>query len=338
MNAYRLVAGAGIEGLRQVEVAQRALDALEVRVALSAAALNFRDLAIARGHYGGMGDQPVVPLSDGVGRVVEVGDAVTRFAVGDRVIASFWPAWIDGESSPAKTSASFGAQLDGTLARSMVAAESALVRAPDGLADAAAAAVACAGVTAWNALFVQGRLQPGASVLILGTGSVALWALQIGEAAGLRAIITSSSNDKLARAERLGAQGLVNYRETPEWQDEVLRLTGGEGVDLVLEVGGQDTLTRSLAAVRFGGRVVTIGGLSGWGEARLLPGALVGGNKTLAGIMVGSRRMTEDLVRFIDTTGLVPEVDGEFPFDEAPRAYERLASGDAFGKVVVALR
>lgn len=220
----------------------------------------------------------------------------------------------------------------------MAVHQEALVRAPTTVGDAAAASIACAGVTAWNALFVQGQLKPGASVLILGTGSVAVWALQLAAAAGLHPIVTSSSDEKLARAEQLGARTLVNYRKTPEWQAQVLKQTGGAGVDLVLEVGGQDTLSRSLEAVRFGGRIVVIGGLSGWGEARLSPGTFVGGNKTVGGIMVGSRRMTEDLVRFIDTARIDPVIDTEFTFDEAPRAYERLASGEAFGKVVVSMR
>ncbi|WP_431257253.1 zinc-dependent alcohol dehydrogenase family protein [Roseateles chitinivorans] len=338
MKAYRLVPGAGIAGLRQEQVPERPLGAFDVRVALHAAALNARDLAIARGQYGGLTGDAITPLSDGVGTVVAVGPSVTRVAVGDHVIATFWPDWIDGEGTRESQVRSFGAQLDGTLAEQLVAPETALVHAPARLSDAGAASIACAGVTAWNALFVQGGLRPGASVLILGTGSVATWALQLAKAAGLHAIVTSSSNGKLAEAERLGARGVVNYAEHAEWQDEVLRLTGGEGVDLVLEVGGQDTLARSLAAVRFGGRVVVIGGVSGWGDVKLSPGALVGGKKTLGGLMVGSRRMTEDLVRFIDTTGLTPVVDSVFPYAEATNAYERLASGSAFGKVVVSLK
>ncbi|WP_345791221.1 NAD(P)-dependent alcohol dehydrogenase [Burkholderia sp. Cy-637] len=335
MQAYRLQAGTGPAGLHRVELPQQALGHAEVRIEMRAASLNARDLAFARGQIGDAPDRAVVPLSDGVGTIVEVGAAVTRFAVGERVIPAFWPRWIDGEISPAKAGISFGVHLDGALAEFMVAPEDALARAPQSLADAQAASLACAGVTAWNALFVEGGLKPGSSVLLLGTGSVSIWALQLAVAAGLHPIITSSSDAKLARAGELGARGLVNYRTRPEWQDEVLALTQGRGVDLVLDVGGQDTLGRSLSAVRFGGRVVVIGGLSGWGEVRLSPGAFVGGTKALAGIMVGSRSMTEDLVGFVDEKGIVPVIDSEFGFAEARQAYERLASGEAFGKVAV---
>ena len=338
MKSYRLLAGAGIAGLRQVDIVTQPLGAHEVRIEMRAAALNFRDLAFARGQYGGASTTPLVPLADGIGTVVEVGSEVTRFATGDRVITSYWPHWADGESSPQKTRASFGVQLDGTLTEVMVSTQDALVHAPTTVGDAAAASIGCAGVTAWNALFIKGQLKPGATVLILGTGSVAIWALQLAAAAGLRAIVTSSSDAKLTRAGQLGAQGLINYRANPEWQDEALKLTDGAGVDLVLEVGGQDTLVRSLAATRFGGSVIVIGGLSGWGDAKLPPGTFVGGNKTLSGIMVGSRRMTEDLVHFVDTAKLAPVIDNEFPFAEAGRAYERLESGDAFGKIAVRIK
>ena len=335
MQTYRLLSGAGTGGLQQVEAVSKPLDAREVRIEMQASALNFRDLDVAKGQYGSARGTEMVPLSDGVGTIVETGALAKRFARGDRVIPTFWPNWIDGESSPDGASRSFGVEIDGTLTQVMVAPEEALVRAPTTVSGSAAASIACAGVTAWNALFVRGQLKPGSSVLILGTGSVAIWALQLATAAGMKAIVTSSSDDKLQRAEQLGARGLVNYRKNPEWQTEVLAQTQGKGVDLVLEVGGQDTLLRSVAAARFGGRVVVIGGLSGWGGADLSPNLLIGGNKTVEGIMVGSRRMTEDLVRFIDTAKIVPVIDSEFAFAEARDAYERLESGQAFGKVII---
>lgn len=335
MNAYHLMPGAGIANLHRVNIPSRPLGVHEVRVQLHAASLNARDLALAQGQFPIARNTPMVPLSDGVGTVVEVGPAVQRFAVGDRVITNFYEGWFDGECNAQKISRSFGAQIDGTLRKEMAAHEDTLVRAPTGLSDAEAASLTCAAVTAWNALFVQGQLKPGSKVLVPGTGSVALWTVQLAKAAGLHVIVTSSSDDKLARAERLGARGFVNYRKNPEWQAEVLKQTGGAGVDLVLEVGGQETLARSLASTRFGGKVIVIGRVSGWDEARLSPLMLIGGNKTLTGITVGSRRMTEDLVQFIEAERIIPAIDSEFSFEEASRAYERLASGDAFGKVVI---
>ncbi len=337
MKTYTLLSGAGIAGLRLEEKAQQALGEHDVRVLIQAAALNYRDLMFARGQYGEPPDHPIVPLCDGVGEVTEVGASVTRFAPGARVITTFFPKWIEGAGSMQKTAASYGAQIDGTLGEELVAHENGFVRAPIALSDAGAATITCAGVTAWNALFVQGAAKPGASVLILGTGGVAIWALQLATAAGLNTIITSSSDEKLARAQALGARALINYRQTTEWQDEVLRITGGQGVDIVLEVGGEDTLPRSLAATGFGGSVIVIGGLSGFGGANVEPGSLIAGAKKLIGVSVGSRETTEELVRFIEVTGIEPVVDREFAFADARRAYEHLEAGRAFGKVAISL-
>lgn len=185
-----------------------------------------------------------------------------------------------------------------------MAHEEGLVRVPNGLGDAGAASITCAGVTAWNALFVQGAAKPGSTVLILGTGGVAFRALQLASAAGLHPIVTSSGDEKLARAEALGARALASYRRMPEWQDAVLRLTGRQGVDVVLEVGGESTLPRSIAATRFGGSVIVIGGLSGFGDASIEPGSLIAGTKRPAGVFVGSRSTTEDLVRFMEVKDL----------------------------------
>ena len=338
MKAYKLLCGAGIAGLHVEDSTPRPLADHGVRVGMRAAALNFRDLRFARGQSYRPPSHALVPLSDGVGEVTEVGQAVTRFSPGDRVVTAFFPRWTDGDSSPEKIAASYGAQIDGTLCEEMVADEAGLVLAPAGLSDAEAATLTCSGVTAWNALFVQGAPKPGSTILILGTGGVAIWALQLAAAAGMHPIVTSSSDEKLERAKALGARGVVNYREMPEWQDEVLRLTSGRGVDLVLEVGGENTLPRSIAAVRFGGTVVVIGGLSGFGGAKLEPASLIGGAKRLVGISVGSRGMAEDLVRFLDVSGIRPVVDRTFAFADARAAYEHLEAGRALGKVVVGIR
>ena len=336
MKAYELVSGAGAHALRVVERAPRELAAHEVRVKMGAAALNFRDLMIADGQYGITDTTPMVPLSDGAGEVVETGAAVTRVKVGDHVIIGFWPHWQEGEIAPDKLSASFGVQLDGTLADELIADQQALTIAPAGLSAAEAATIACAGVTAWNALFVRGALQPGATVLLLGTGGVSVWALQLAHAAGLRPIVISSSDEKLARARDLGAVGTVNYVKTPEWQAEILRLTGGRGVDLVLEVGGKGTISRSLQATRLGGTVIVMGGRAAGDGEGIEPATLIGGAKTVAGIMVGSRVMQENLVRFIEAKGIRPVIGHVFESGDAIAAYEQVKAG-AFGKVVINL-
>lgn len=333
MKLYEAYAGRGIESLHLVDRATGTLGPHEVRVRLAAAALNYRDLMIIDGNYLPEGEV-VVPLSDGAGQVVDVGTAVTRVKIGDRVIANFWPDWVDGEVAPHKVGRGFGAQLPGTLAEALVVNEEMLTIAPTSLSDREASTVACSGLTAWNALFVRSALKPGATVLLLGTGGVSLWALQLALAARLRPIIISSSDEKLSRARQLGATDTINYVTTPEWQQEVKRLTGGIGVDLVLEVGGQGTMARSIEATRQGGAIVVIGARGGVADSTFEPGKLIAGVKTLAGIMVGSRKMLEDFTRFIDTAGVRPVIDRSFAFDKAKDALRYMKSG-AFGKVVI---
>ena len=338
MKAYQLKSGAGLAGLQLAERPSAVLGTNDIRVRIEAAALNPRDVSFAKGQFYNPPDHAIIPLVDGCGEVVEIGSGVTRFKLGDRVITSYYPRWIDGSISPAKTSVSFGAQIDGTLAEEMTANENDFVAAPTNLDAAAAATLSCAGATAWNALFVAGAAKPGSSVLLLGTGNVSLWALKLAKAAGLFTIITSSQDDKLERARTMGASATVNYRTTPEWQQEVIGLTGGAGVDLVVEVGGENTLARSLKATAFGGTVVVVGRISGSGGASIEPGALIGGAKRLVGITVGSRATLEQLVRFVDVTGIEPVIDRSFPFTEAAAAYEHVQAGQPFGKVVIDMR
>ena len=335
MRAYHLQPGGGIGSVHRVDLPSRPIASDEVRVAMRATSLNYRDLQIVRGGYSQPSAPAVIPLSDGVGEVIEVGSSVQRFTVGDRVLTTFYPRWIEGPITREKTAATHGGGSDGVLAEEQIFAETTVVLAPTDLSDAEAATLTCAGVTAWNALFVQGASRPGTSVLILGTGGVAVWALQLAVAAGLNPIVTSSSDEKLAIARSMGARALVNYRTTPQWEKEVLRATDGEGVDLVIEVGGENTLVKSIEATRPGGRVIVIGGVSGFGGAAIEPHSLILGAKTLAAVTVGSHAMTSDLVRFIAQTNIRPVIAREFAFDDALAAYQYLDAGKAFGKVVV---
>ncbi|RKT13675.1 NADPH:quinone reductase-like Zn-dependent oxidoreductase [Paraburkholderia sp. RAU2J] len=335
MKAWKLKPGAGISGLKRSDATIRSPGPTEVVVRVHAASLNYRDLMYARGDYLGIGDAPLVPLCDGAGEVVETGRDVSRFKPGDRVVNTYFPRWIDGAPAPWKVDGSPGATVDGVLAERFLVDETALAMIPAHLGYEEASTLSCVGVTAWNALFADGGTKPGSTVVLLGTGGVSIFALQLARAAGLRTIITSSSDEKLERAQKLGADETINYRATPEWQNEVLRLTDGVGADIVLEVGERDTLPRSVAATKMGGLVSIIGGVSSFSapELGLLP--VIGGIKRLHGIMVGSRSMLDEVVRLVSTHQIRPVVDHVFGFDDAPAAYKYLESGQHFGKVVV---
>jgi NADPH:quinone reductase-like Zn-dependent oxidoreductase len=297
----------------------------EIAVDLKAASLNYRDLLVAKSA------RDVVPLSDGAGVISSVGDGVEGFAAGDRVVIAFMPGWIDGEFTEAKKASSLGEPgMNGVLTERIVAPASGVVRIPDTMTFEEAATLPCAGVTAWTALFERRPLQPGEIVLLLGTGGVSIFALQLAKKAGARVIITSSSDGKLARAKALGADHVINYRQHPEWEDEVLRLTNGLGVDLAVEVGGPATLSKTLKATRFGGRVSLMGVLTGF-NGPVDTGAILRKRITLQGIFVGSVAMLQALVR----TGISPQIDQVFAFEDAEAAYDALQSANHFGKLVV---
>ena len=319
------------------EVAAPTPAATEVAVRVRAASLNRRDLMMAAGNYGRGGTQAnSVPLSDGAGEVVAVGANVTRFKVGDRVAGIFFEDWIDGAPSAASLATARGGNSGGMLSEIVVTDAEGLVSIPAHLSFEEAATLPCAGVTAWVGLFKRGGLEPGDFVLLEGTGGVSVFGLQLAAAAGAKPIITSSSDAKLARARELGAFGTVNYRSNPEWQREVRELTGGAGVDHVLEVGGQDTLPRALQALGFGGHVAIIGGLSGF-ASDVPVGTLMGLNATASGIYVGSRADFEALNAFLSKHQIKPIVDKVFDLEDAPAAFEAMDSGDFFGKVVIRL-
>ena len=336
MKAYHVLKGATtMEGLVAVELDRPTPGAGQVLVRVRAVSLNFRDLAVVTGNYpGGAVQRDTIPLSDGAGEVVEVGDGVDRFAVGDRVAGTFFQVWVDGRPPP--TIAALGNPLDGMLAEYVVLDQEGLVAVPEHLSFEEAATLPCAALTAWHALMVTGNLQPGQTVLLLGTGGVSIFALQFARLAGARVIITSSSDEKLDRARALGAHEGINYRETPEWDRKVLELTGGAGVDNVVEVGGPGTLARSMGAVGFGGQVSLIGVVAGR-EGDTNPHPLMFKGARAQGIFVGSRAMFEAMNSAIAINGLEPVVDKVFPFDEVHEAFNFQLNGAHFGKIVVAL-
>jgi len=336
MRAFEIVAGSqGIEGLRRCDRPDPQAAAGQVLVRLRAASLNFRDLLIARGKYaGGSLKQDVVPLSDGAGEVIAIGAGVTRFRVGDRVAGTFFRDWIAGPALPGPRLALGAPPADGVLAEYALFGEQDAVRIPAHLSFEAASTLPCAAVTAWHALMVVGHVQPGDTVLLLGTGGVSIFALQFARLAGARVLVTSSSDDKLTRARALGAAVGVNYHATPEWGQEVLRLTDGRGVDHIVEVGGGGTLGRSIQAIGIGGRIALIGVLTGiTGDAN--PYGLMTKYASLHGVYVGSRSMFEKMNTAIAASALEPVIDRVFAFDQAAEAYRHLERGAHFGKVVI---
>lgn len=304
----------------------------DVLVRMRAAALNYRDHAILTGKYRYDLDHDVIPCSDGAGEVVAVGPAVTRFKPGDRVIPTFFQIWIDG--APPKNRSALGAPLDGTLAEFVSLHEDGFVAMPKSLSFEEAATLPCAGPTAWNALMRGTPVKPGDTVLCLGTGGVSMFALQFARAAGARVIVTSSSDEKIERARKLGASDGVNYKTHPDWEKEVLKLTGGRGVDCVIENGGIATLQRSFECVGWGGKVSLIGVLAGR-EGNANPHDLMFKSASLHGIGVGHRASLEQLIQAIEVNQIKPVIDRVFSFDQAPEAFALQASGSYLGKIAI---
>jgi len=334
MRSWRVAAGGQIDGLQLVEEPSPQVGPGQVRVKLSAATLNFRDLMVIRGGYPVSSKAPFVPGSDGAGKVVEVGAGVTTLAVGDRVATCFFPDWVDGQMTPAGVAGALGGGGIGTFTEEVVLPAHALVKSPAHLDDAQAASLTCVGTTAWHALFEAARVQPGSTVVLLGTGGVSIFALQLARAAGCRTILTSSSDEKLARARALGADDTINYTQIPEWAAEVRKLTGGTGADVVIEVGGEKTLPQSLAAIRMQGTIITVGAVSG-SAGGVPPRALIPGALRLQGVYVGSRRMHESVARFVSVAKIQPAIDRVFAFTELKDAYRHLEAGKHFGKVAL---
>lgn len=335
MKVYEVQKGStSLEGLRRAERPEPQPGWHEVLIRVRAVSLNYRDHMVVIGRYmGGAVDRDMIPLSDGAGEVVAVGPGVTRFKTGDRVAGTFFQVWIDGPRT--KFAPALGVPLDGMMAEYVALHEDGVVAIPASLSFEEASTLPCAGVTAWSALMVLGnRVKAGDTVLCLGTGGVSTHAMQFAKAAGASVIITSSSDDKLERARKLGAVAGINYKTHPEWDKEVNRITGGRGVDHVVEVGGVGTLARSYQAIGFGGKIALIGFLGGQ-TGQQEPYALMMKGGSLVGIGVGSTAMFEEMNRAIEVNRIKPIVDRVFPFDQAAEALRCLATGDFFGKVVI---
>lgn len=336
LKCYELQGPSGVDGLALVERPTPQPRAGEVLVRLKAATLNYRDLLTVKGGYGSRQKFPLIPVSDGAGVVEAVGPGVQAFSPGDRVIGSFFESWISGEPSEAKMRAALGGAVDGVLAEYRIFAAQALVKTPERLSDVEAAALPCAGLTAWSAVVKLGDVKPGQTVLTQGTGGVSLFALQFSKMCGARVIATSSSNAKIGRLKELGADLTLNYKQTPDWGKKVRELTG-HGVDLVVEVGGVGTLNESIRATRIGGTIAFIGVLAGPPPFELRLPLMVMQQQRLQGVTVGS---VEDLKAMADTIAInrmKPVIDRTFPFDQVKQAFAHMASGAHFGKVAIAI-
>jgi NADPH:quinone reductase-like Zn-dependent oxidoreductase len=336
MLTYRFPQAAGIDTLELQEVPTPEPGRGQILVRMRAASLNYRDLNVAAGRAArGRLPADLVPLSDGAGEIVKLGPEVTRVRPGDRVAGLFMQTWHGGDLEPAHVDSSRGGAIDGVLAEYVLFDQDGVVRLPDHLSFEEGATLPCAGVTAWNALHGGRPLHSGETVLVLGSGGVSIFALQLARAAGARVIATSSSDTKLAQVKALGASDGLNYKTHPDWQHEVLALTDGRGVDHVVEVGGAGTLPRSVEATRHGGQVHLIGVLTG-GEINPTP--ILRRTVTLRGIYVGSRQMFEAMNRAIALHQIRPVIDQVFDFDQAKEAYRHLESRAHVGKVVIRIK
>jgi NADPH:quinone reductase-like Zn-dependent oxidoreductase len=309
----------------------------DVLVRVRATSLNRRDVNMLRRDYGDDPDYAGgVPLSDGAGEVIAVGANVSRFEVGDRVAGIFFEQWINGAPSEEALLSDRGGNTGGMLSEIIVTHEDGLVAIPEHLSYEEAATLPCAAVTAWVGLFKRGRIEPGQYVLLEGTGGVSVFGLIFANALGAKPIMTSSRDDKLARAVQMGAIGTANYRSNPDWQLEVKDISGGHGVDQVLDVGGRDTLSKALEILAYGGHIALIGGLSGYGSV-VPTDAIMWINATVSGIYVGSREDFEAMNAFISEHEIRPLIDRVFDFEEASAAYEFMESGNFMGKIVIRL-
>jgi NADPH:quinone reductase-like Zn-dependent oxidoreductase len=334
MKVFEISDSFGIDHLKFAERERSDLDPDQIRIAMRAASLNYRDWLMVTGKYNPRQPLPLVPCSDGVGIVIEVGPKVSRFKRGDRVLPIFAQSWHDGKPTQERIRSTLGGPLDGVLAEQMVIDSDSAVHAPDYLSDSEAATLPCAAVTAWNALVVHGELAPGDRVLVQGSGGVAIFALQLATALGAEVIALSSRNDRHPRLRQLGAIETINYKEDPSWGKTVRKQFGG--VDLVVDVGGATTLPQSLAATRVGGRICQVGNLGG-GSVEINLISLFMQQIRLQGILVGDRASFESLCNFLSEKKIRPVIDRVYDWGEAGRALSELAAGEQFGKICLTI-
>jgi NADPH:quinone reductase-like Zn-dependent oxidoreductase len=334
MRAYEIVSDGGIDALALNQRPVPQPGAGQILVAVRASSINYRDLStveepVARGI-----PYPRIPNSDAAGEVIATGSGVSRFEPGDRVAGCFFQHWVDGGITSAAMASALGGALDGVLAEQVLLHEEGAVRIPDHLSWEEASTLPCAALTAWNCLLEQGGLQPGMTVLLLGTGGASIFGLQIAKMTGARTIITSSSDEKLERARALGADETINYRDTPDWETRVLELTADRGVDVTLETGGGGTLEKTIEATRVGGTISLIGVLAG---GTINPAAIMRKSIRLQGVYVGNRRMFEAMNAALAANRIHPVVDQVFEFGDARAAFHALRAAKHFGKLVVRL-
>lgn len=332
MRAYEIVSDGGVDTLALNERPAPKPGQGEILVAVRASSINYRDLStiedpVARGIV-----YPRIPNSDAAGEVIAVGAGVTRFNAGDRVAGCFFQNWADGGITAAAMASALGGAIDGVLAERAVLRETGAVSVPAHLSFEEAATLPCAALTAWNCLVVQGGLKAGDTALFLGTGGASIFGLQIAKMMGARAIITSSSDAKLARAGDLGADELINYRQTPDWEARVLELTAGVGVDVTVETGGGGTLEKTIEATRVGGTISLIGVLTG---GTINPSAVMRKSIRLQGVYVGNRRMFESMNAAFSVNLIHPVIDQVIDFEDARAAYHAMRAAGHFGKLVV---
>ncbi len=333
MKAIQIRHPAGLDNLIFADVAEaQAPGPGEISVSLKASSLNYHDYAVVMGMIPSADCR--IPMSDGAGVVTAVGDGVSEFQIGDSVVSTFFPDWIDGPIPPVGFTRVPGDGIDGFAREAVTTAATAFTMAPRGYSHAEAATLTCAGLTAWRALVVDGGLKAGSTVLVQGTGGVSVFALQFAKAMGAKVIATSSSDEKLSRMQALGADHLINYRSTEAWGAKVLELTGGLGVDHVVEIGGAGTLDQSMIAARVEGHIALIGVLAGYGGP-VSTVTLMAKNLRVQGLTVGSHNQQLDMIRFIDAKGIKPVLDQSFPLAKLADAFRHQAAGAHFGKIVI---
>ena len=334
MKLVRLKAPGGLENLKLVEEDQPKPGPGELLVRIRACSLNFHDDFVVLGKIPCADGR--IPLSDGAGEVIATGDDVDEFKVGDAVVSTFYPYWLGGEMTPPNRREIPGESVDGYAREYVCMPAHAFTKAPAGYSHGEAATLTCAGLTAWRGLVVRGMVKPGDTVLILGTGGVSLFALQFAKAAGARVIATSSSEEKLEKLKRLGADTVINYKAVTDWGQKAKDLTDGRGVDHVIEVGGPDTFAQSIKACRTGGHIAVIGVLTGFVAEVSIP-ALFSNQIRISGISIGSRADQEDMIRAITVNCLKPVIDRSFPLQEIVTAFKYYESQKHFGKVCLEL-